>query len=143
MYDTPPPHGGTVVYNPANSPFKPALEKHMESATTHFTKLEGFCKGPYMCGGAMQSADFHIFEMVDQHVIMCMHAAAPQPWAAGGASNNPWTACEAPRPLDCLRGAASLRLQAPSPLLLAHASRVRAIGRHGDWRGLRPGQELP
>jgi len=60
-----------IVYNPANSPFKPALEKHMQSATTHFTKLEGFCKGPYMCGGAMQSADFHIFEMVDQHVIMC------------------------------------------------------------------------
>jgi len=60
-----------IVYNPACKPFKDALEKHMDSAATHFAKLEAFCKGPYMCGGAMQSGDFHLFEMIDQHVIMC------------------------------------------------------------------------
>eukprot|EP00656_Telonema_subtile_P057690 TRINITY_DN9549_c0_g1_i1.p1 TRINITY_DN9549_c0_g1~~TRINITY_DN9549_c0_g1_i1.p1 ORF type:complete len:264 (+),score=83.04 TRINITY_DN9549_c0_g1_i1:93-884(+) len=37
------------------------------SATTNFTKLEGFCQGPYMCGDAVQSGDFHVFEMLDQH----------------------------------------------------------------------------
>uniref|UniRef100_A0A6V3YXP7 glutathione transferase n=1 Tax=Prymnesium polylepis TaxID=72548 RepID=A0A6V3YXP7_9EUKA len=44
---------------------------HLEgSGTTNFTKLEGFCKGPYMCGAAPQSGDFHVFEMLDQHLVM-------------------------------------------------------------------------
>ena len=47
--------------------FKPALEKHLEGAMKHLTKLEGFCAGPFMCGGAMQSGDFHVFEMLEQH----------------------------------------------------------------------------
>lgn len=35
--------------------------------TTNFTKLEGFCAGPFMCGDEPQSGDFHIWEMLDQH----------------------------------------------------------------------------
>ena len=50
--------------------FPAALTKHFGSATGHFTKLEGFCKGPYMCGAAPQSGDFHVFKMFDQHVLM-------------------------------------------------------------------------
>ena len=52
-----------------------ALEKHMGGATAHLTKLEGFCKGPYMCGGALQSGDFHVFEMIDQHEAMAMRSS--------------------------------------------------------------------
>jgi glutathione S-transferase len=52
--------------------FPAAAKSHMEgSATGNFTKLEGFCKGPYMCGDAPQSGDFHVFEMLDQHKIIC------------------------------------------------------------------------
>jgi len=49
--------------------FPAALETHMQAA--HFKKLEAFCKGPYMCGAVPQSADFHVWEMVDQHIAMC------------------------------------------------------------------------
>lgn len=51
--------------------FPACLKKHMEGASTHLTKLEGLCKGPYMCGDAPQSGDFHVFEMIDQHKKMC------------------------------------------------------------------------
>jgi glutathione S-transferase len=50
-----------------------AAKKHLAGATaTHLTKLEGFCKGTYMCGAAPNSGDFQLFEMLDQHV----HVAA-------------------------------------------------------------------
>merc|ERR1711862_772455 len=39
-------------------------------AKGHLQKLEGFCKGPYMCGGAPQSGDFMLFEMLDQHLTL-------------------------------------------------------------------------
>ena len=60
-----------IAYGPAGNPFKPALEKHMDGAANHLKKLEGFCAGPYMCGATMQSGDYHVFEMLDQHVMMC------------------------------------------------------------------------
>ena len=60
-----------IVYNPAHKNFKPALEGHMKGAATHLAKLDGFCVGPFMCGATIQSADFHVFEMIDQHVMMC------------------------------------------------------------------------
>merc|ERR1719409_2270165 len=66
-----------IVYGPAGKNFKPALEGHMKGAATHLAKLEGFCKGPFMCGGTMQSGDFHVFEMVDQHVNMCAETGVP------------------------------------------------------------------
>lgn len=47
------------------------------SATGNFTKLEGFCAGPYMCGSTPQSGDFMLFEMLDQHASIC--AALGQP----------------------------------------------------------------
>ena len=65
-----------IIYNPAHADFKPALEGHMKGAATHLAKLEGFCKGPFMCGPAMQSGDFHVFEMIDQHVMMCSELGA-------------------------------------------------------------------
>lgn len=60
----------TIAYGPKGKDFKAALTAHMDGALGHFTKLDGFCKGPYMCGAKPQSADFHVFEMVDQHVAM-------------------------------------------------------------------------
>ena len=65
-----------IIYNPAHADFKPALEGHMKGAATHLAKFEGFCKGPFMCGPAMQSGDFHVFEMIDQHVMMCSELGA-------------------------------------------------------------------
>jgi len=48
--------------------FPAAAEDHLEGSTkANFTKLEGLCKGPYMCGAAPQSGDFALFEMLDQH----------------------------------------------------------------------------
>lgn len=46
--------------------------KHMETAVKgHLAKLEDFCVGPYLCGNSPESADFHLFEMLDQHMTMC------------------------------------------------------------------------
>lgn len=48
--------------------FPAAAKAHLaSSATTTFTKLNAYCKGPYMCGDAPQSGDFALFEMLDQH----------------------------------------------------------------------------
>jgi len=48
--------------------FPAGAKAHLEnSAKTNFTKLEGFCKGVYMCGDTPQSGDFVLFEMLDQH----------------------------------------------------------------------------
>lgn len=64
------PFDGSV---PTKEDFPAAAVKHMEgSATTNLTKLESICVGPYMCGAAPQSGDFHVFEMLDQHQIMCL-----------------------------------------------------------------------
>lgn len=52
--------------------FLDALKSHNEkSATTNFTKLEAFVIGPYISGEAPESADFHLWEMIDQHIQMC------------------------------------------------------------------------
>lgn len=49
--------------------FPAAAKDHLaKSATGNFTKLEGFCVGPYMCGAEPQSGDFALFEMFDQHL---------------------------------------------------------------------------
>ena len=37
---------------------------------THFTKLEGFCIGPFMTGVKPRSGDFVLWEMLDQHIIL-------------------------------------------------------------------------
>lgn len=51
--------------------FPEGAKKHMEgSATANFSKLEAFCVGPFMTGAAVQSGDFMLFEMLDQHSIM-------------------------------------------------------------------------
>ena len=51
--------------------FPEAAKAHLAgSAATNLKKLEGFCKGPYMCGDAPQSGDFALFEMLDQHSII-------------------------------------------------------------------------
>lgn len=52
--------------------FPEAAKAHLAgTATGNFTKLEGFCKGPYMCGESVQSGDFMLFEMLDQHASIC------------------------------------------------------------------------
>jgi len=48
--------------------FPEIAKQHLDgSAKTHFTKLEGFCEGPWMCGKLPQSGDFFLWEMLDQH----------------------------------------------------------------------------
>jgi len=60
----PPPFGQTKE----KSEFRDAATHHMaNNAKAHLTKLEGFCRGPYMCGAAPESGDFFLFEMLDQH----------------------------------------------------------------------------
>lgn len=57
-----------VGHTETHGEFPEAARKHMAGPVkAHFTKLEGFCKGPYMCGDKPQSGDFHVFEMLDQH----------------------------------------------------------------------------
>lgn len=52
--------------------FPAALRSHMDAcAATHLRKLQGFCVGPFMCGPVPQSADFHVFELVEHHIAMC------------------------------------------------------------------------
>lgn len=72
----------TIAYGPAGANFKAALEKHMKGAMGHFKKLEGFCVGPYMCGPAPQCGDFHVFEMFDQHLLMCAEMGVANSLAA-------------------------------------------------------------
>eukprot|EP00854_Cymbomonas_tetramitiformis_P025853 gene25853-31637_t len=58
--------------------FPAAAKDHLAgSATVNLTKLEGFCKGPYMCGSAPQSGDFALFEMLDQHQSICKSIGEP------------------------------------------------------------------
>ena len=51
--------------------FEAAAKKHFErNVRTHFTKLEGFCIGPFMTGVKPRSGDFVLWEMLDQHIIL-------------------------------------------------------------------------
>jgi len=51
--------------------FAEGAGKHIDGDMTgNFTKLEGFCVGPFMCGAEPQSGDFHVWEMIDQHKII-------------------------------------------------------------------------
>jgi len=60
-----------IVYSGKKDQLVDDFTKHMKgSASTHLTKLENFCKGPYLCGPTPQSADFSVFEMLDQHFVM-------------------------------------------------------------------------
>jgi len=69
-----------VVYCGSDDEFPSVAQSHLEgSCTSNFTKLEGFCKGPYMCGAAPQSSDFHIFEMIDQHMDIAAKLGQPNP----------------------------------------------------------------
>ena len=69
------PFSGTVK---TKEDFPAAFETHLKTlASPALTKLEGFCKGPFMCGPAIQSGDFALFEMLDQHVVMCEQTSTP------------------------------------------------------------------
>jgi len=47
------------------------MTKHLaEGAKANYAKLEACVKGPFVLGAALSTADFHIFEMLDQHEIM-------------------------------------------------------------------------
>jgi glutathione S-transferase len=65
-----------IVKNKAE--FPAGAKKHLEgSAKPHLTKLEGFCKEPFMCGESPQSGDFQVFEMLDQHQSICKSIGEP------------------------------------------------------------------
>lgn len=58
--------------------FPAAAKEHLGgSCKTNLTKLEGFCRGPFMCGAAPQSGDFSVFEMLDQHVSIAASVGEP------------------------------------------------------------------
>jgi len=60
--------------------FPEVAKKHLTDSTkTNMTKLEGFCKGPYMCGAEPRSGDFHVFEMLDQHASIAASVSVPNP----------------------------------------------------------------
>lgn len=64
--------------------FAEAANKHLAGSTkTSMTKLEGFCKGTYMCGSAPRSGDFHVFEMLDQHIDIAAKVDAPDIFTVG------------------------------------------------------------
>jgi len=67
-----------IAYGPGGKKdFPEAARSYMTGAAMHFKKLEGFCKGPFMCGDKVQSGDFHVFEMCDQHAMMCFEFGIP------------------------------------------------------------------
>ena len=69
------PFAGLV---PTAADFPAGLATHLGGAAkAHLAKLEGFCVGPFLCGAAPQSADFAVFEMLDQHVMMAEQAGLP------------------------------------------------------------------
>lgn len=52
--------------------FPAAAREYLGStASVSLGKLEGFCCGPFMSGGAPQSGDFMLWEMLDQHSSIC------------------------------------------------------------------------
>eukprot|EP00446_Apocalathium_sp_SHHI-4_P046501 CAMPEP_0177409354 /NCGR_PEP_ID=MMETSP0368-20130122/64202_1 /TAXON_ID=447022 ORGANISM="Scrippsiella hangoei-like, Strain SHHI-4" /NCGR_SAMPLE_ID=MMETSP0368 /ASSEMBLY_ACC=CAM_ASM_000363 /LENGTH=310 /DNA_ID=CAMNT_0018878123 /DNA_START=26 /DNA_END=955 /DNA_ORIENTATION=+ len=58
--------------------FPEGAKQHIAGTTTaNFTKLEGFCVGPYMCGAKPESGDFMLFEMLDQHSSICKSIGEP------------------------------------------------------------------
>jgi len=51
--------------------FAEGAAKHIDGDMTgNFTKLEGFCAGRFMCGDEPQSGDFHLWEMLHQHIVI-------------------------------------------------------------------------
>ena len=65
--------GGKCVSKEA---FPEAFAVHMKAA--HFTKLEGFVSGPFVCGAEPQSADFHRAPVciISAHAIRALSARA-------------------------------------------------------------------
>ena len=58
--------------------FPAAATAHLEgSATSTFTKLEGFVAGAFMGGAVPQSGDFFLFEMIDQHMSIAASVGVP------------------------------------------------------------------
>lgn len=61
--------------------FPTVAKKHLAGSTkTTLTKLEGFCKGPYMCGATPRSGDFHVLEMLLQHADIAASVGDASPF---------------------------------------------------------------
>lgn len=64
--------------------FPAELAKHVAGPmAAHYTKLEGFFHGEFLCGAAPCSGDFHAWEMLDQHEIMCARLGIASPLGGG------------------------------------------------------------
>merc|ERR1712107_28882 len=51
------------------------VAKHIsEGAKANYAKFEACVKGPFIFGDQLSTADFHLFEMLDQHEIMSKKA---------------------------------------------------------------------
>jgi len=62
--------------------FKDALVKHLDTAVgKHYPKLNSFVKGDYLTGKKPRSADFHLWEMLDQHELMAAEFGQESPLA--------------------------------------------------------------
>uniref|UniRef100_A0A7S0IWP0 glutathione transferase n=2 Tax=Calcidiscus leptoporus TaxID=127549 RepID=A0A7S0IWP0_9EUKA len=54
--------------------------KHLsKTANGHFSKFEGFLCDQYSAGAAPTAGDFHLWEMLDQHVMMAAALSLPSP----------------------------------------------------------------
>lgn len=53
------------------------LAAHLEKgAKGNYTKFEACVVGPFFLGAEVSTSDFHLFEMLDQHELMCAKAGA-------------------------------------------------------------------
>jgi len=61
------------------------MTKHLaEGAKDNYAKFEACVKGPFLLGDAISTADFHLFEMLDQHEIMVSDGPVNTPnWTDG------------------------------------------------------------
>jgi len=58
------------------------MKKHIsEGFKGNFAKFEECVQGPYLLGAEMSTADFHLFEMLDQHEILARKLDAGSPLA--------------------------------------------------------------
>jgi glutathione S-transferase len=71
-----------MVYADSKSKYQTEMKKHLTDggAITNYTKFEGYLKqrgSAFFCGNKPCSGDFHVWEMLDQHELMCKDLNVP------------------------------------------------------------------